>query len=94
MKYIPGSRRFKYGFHFVNWDTVSLGLSVGFGGPHIELHVPFGFFQVGWYGVDASEELIEAVKCGKTTWPEVVKGITIFNTKGKWVDVDGNPREI
>ncbi len=44
MKY----RKFVAYFWFVGWDCISLGLHVCPTGPHIEIHVPFGFFKIGW----------------------------------------------
>lgn len=35
-------------FFFVGWDCMSLGIHVAVMLPNIELHVPFGFFRVGW----------------------------------------------
>lgn len=35
-------------FWFVGWDCISLGLHVSLACPNIEIHVPFGFFKVGW----------------------------------------------
>lgn len=34
-------------FHFVGWDCISLGVSVCFSAPNLELHLPFGFVRVG-----------------------------------------------
>jgi hypothetical protein len=35
-------------FHFIGWNHLSLGLHLDVSKPNIELHVPFGFFRVGW----------------------------------------------
>lgn len=35
-------------WHFVGWDCLSLGFHISLGAPNIELHLPFGFFRVGW----------------------------------------------
>ncbi len=35
-------------FFFVKWTCFSLGIRVDLAGPNVELHVPFGFFRVGW----------------------------------------------
>lgn len=35
-------------FWFVGWDCVSLGVHVSIAAPNFELHVPFGFFRIGW----------------------------------------------
>ena len=34
-------------FWFVGWDCVSLGISICFSLPNIEIHVPFGFIRLG-----------------------------------------------
>lgn len=41
-------RRFCAYFFYVHWDCISLGLHVSLACPNIELHVPFGFFKLGW----------------------------------------------
>lgn len=41
-------RRFCAFFWFVGWDCISLGAHVSLMCPNIELHVPFGFFKLGW----------------------------------------------
>ena len=33
---------------FVGWDCISLGFHVCFSLPNIEIHLPFGFFRIGW----------------------------------------------
>jgi hypothetical protein len=43
-------RKFVFYFYFVGWSAISLGLSVCFRQPNIELHIPFGFIRVGWEG--------------------------------------------
>ena len=35
-------------FNFVGWDCLSLGLHVGLRGPHVDIHLPFGFVRIGW----------------------------------------------
>ncbi len=35
-------------FHFVAWDCISFGLHVSLTCPNVEIHVPFGFFRIGW----------------------------------------------
>lgn len=34
-------------FWFVGWVNLALGLSVCLDGPHVEIHLPFGFVRVG-----------------------------------------------
>jgi hypothetical protein len=41
-------RRFVAYFFFVGWDCISLGLHVSLLSPNLEVHVPFGFFRIGW----------------------------------------------
>ena len=42
------TRRFVCYFWFVAWDCISLGFHVCLSGPHIEIHLPFGFVKIGW----------------------------------------------
>jgi hypothetical protein len=45
------TRRFCAYYHFVAWDCLSMGVHVAICQPNIEVHVPFGFFRIGWqYG--------------------------------------------
>lgn len=41
-------REFHLFFNFLGWSHLSCGLHVGLDGPHIELHLPFGFVRLGW----------------------------------------------
>ncbi len=43
-------RQFQCFFNFIAWSCLSLGFHVAVDGPNIELHVPFGYFRVGWIG--------------------------------------------
>ncbi len=38
-------------FHFTGFSDLSLGISISTIQPNIELHVPFGFFRIGWQGI-------------------------------------------
>ncbi len=38
-------------FHFVGWSCLSIGVHVDTASPNVEVHVPFGFFRIGWMGV-------------------------------------------
>lgn len=38
-------------FWFVSWSDISFGISLHFSPPHIEIHVPFGFFRIGWESI-------------------------------------------
>ena len=44
----PVRRRFVAYFFFVGWDCLSVGVHVALCSPNVEVHVPFGFFRVGW----------------------------------------------
>ena len=35
-------------WHFVDWTCISLGFHIDFYQPNIEIHLPFGFFRIGW----------------------------------------------
>lgn len=52
-KFVLGmtDRQFVCYFHFVGWSCFSFGAHVDFASPNIELHIPFGFFRVGWQGI-------------------------------------------
>ena len=41
-------RQFIAYFHFIDWSHISFGFHVWLKGPNIEVHVPFGFFRLGW----------------------------------------------
>lgn len=42
------SKQFIVLFHFIGWDHWQLGFHVCFSLPNIEIHVPAGFFRIGW----------------------------------------------
>jgi hypothetical protein len=42
------TRKFVAWFHFIDLWCWSVGIHVDFWNPFLELHVPFGFFRVGW----------------------------------------------
>ncbi len=44
----PPSCEFECLFNFLGWWQWSLGLHVDLWHPHLDIHVPFGFFRVGW----------------------------------------------
>jgi len=58
-RYTFGVRRFVCYFFFVGWDCISFGLHVSFSRPNIEIHLPFGFFRIGW---ETSSEIINKGK--------------------------------
>lgn len=35
-------------YYFVGWDCLSLGISLSWSAPNIEIHLPFGFVRIGW----------------------------------------------
>lgn len=44
-------RAFCVYYHFVSWMDISLGISIDISmdaGPHIDLHIPFGWIRIGW----------------------------------------------
>ena len=47
--------QFKILFHFVSWFDISLGVSINIIKPNIEIHLPFGFFKIGWHDVFNNE---------------------------------------
>lgn len=44
----PPIRRFVCYFYHTSWAHVQLGLHLDLRSPNIELHVPFGFFRLGF----------------------------------------------
>ena len=42
------NRKFVCYFHFTGFYDLSLGVHVSISQPNIELHIPFGFFRLGW----------------------------------------------
>ncbi len=41
-------RHFVTYFHYNGWWNINFGISLCLLGPHIEIHVPFGFARIGW----------------------------------------------
>ena len=41
-------REFVCYWWFVGWDCFSLGFHISLMSPNIEIHLPFGFFRIGW----------------------------------------------
>lgn len=41
-------REFQCFFNLLGWHHWSLGIHFDPLGPHLDLHVPFGFFRIGW----------------------------------------------
>ena len=48
--YIPpkDKRQFVAYFYFVGWSNISAGISISLYQPNIEIHIPFGFFRIGF----------------------------------------------
>ena len=44
----PTKRKFVAYFWFVDWGCFSLGFHICITKPNIEIHLPFGFFRIGW----------------------------------------------
>lgn len=44
-------RHFVCYIHFIGVDNISLGVTVNWHCPNIELHLPFCFIKVGWAAV-------------------------------------------
>lgn len=51
------SRQFVAYFHFGSWADLALGASIHLRGPHVEIHIPFGFVRVGFIRVGAVEPI-------------------------------------
>ena len=55
----PMARRF-VAYFYCNGADLSLGVSVNFERPNIEIHVPFVFFRIGWqYEYEIGEDVGE-----------------------------------
>jgi hypothetical protein len=46
---LPIERRFQCFYNSLGWWHWSVGLHLDVRHPHIELHIPFGFFRLGWF---------------------------------------------
>lgn len=44
-------RKFVCYFHFIGIENISLGITLNLLLPNIEIHIPGGFFRIGWVGV-------------------------------------------
>lgn len=44
------NRQFVCFFHFTNWGHISFGLHLHLPSPNLEIHIPFGFFRIGFQG--------------------------------------------
>lgn len=50
------SRRFVAYWWFVQWSCISFGFHIDVRSPNIEIHLPFGFFRIGWETLDKWEQ--------------------------------------
>ena len=50
MKFISSKkeRKFICFIHFIGLDNISLGLSINWHCPNLEIHLPFCFIKIGW----------------------------------------------
>ena len=44
-------------WHFVSWYCFSLGITIDFESPNFEIHLPFGFFRVGFQITEYPQQL-------------------------------------
>ncbi len=66
----PNEKRrvFECLFNFVGWSCLSLGLHLDVIGPHIQVHVPFGFFMVGWCCLDSYPRRARCFSLTRDPW--------------------------
>lgn len=55
---MSAERQFVAYFWFNGWDNWSLGLHVCPTKPNVEIHVPFGFFRIGWESIVTSTVVV------------------------------------
>ena len=60
------TRKFIAFFKYLGWWNLSLGVHIDLRSPQFQLHVPFGFFAVGWNYYDPNDE---------STWETGLYGI-------------------
>jgi len=53
---------FVYYFWFTGWGQISLGINISLAPPNVELHIPFGFFKVGFEYTKIKDERFYALK--------------------------------
>jgi hypothetical protein len=46
-------RKFVFYFWFIRFSLFSLGISIDVKSPNLEIHIPFGFFRIGWERADS-----------------------------------------
>jgi hypothetical protein len=50
-RYVLGKRRFVAYFLWQGFRSINLGVSLCLEKPNLEIHIPFGFFRIGWDAV-------------------------------------------
>lgn len=78
------NRRFVAYFYFINFSHISLGLHVCTNLPNMEVHVPFGFFRLGWVKIRP-----ETNERRKEEWKHNYQGFGI-GSGSTGCDKDGN----
>ena len=71
--YIPpkDKRQFVAYFYFVGWSNISAGISISLYQPNVEIHIPFGFFRMGFVkhrGRPNDKNMINFDYCTKRTF--------------------------
>ena len=72
-------RRYFVAYFFYNGLNINLGISLSLTQPNLEIHVPFGFFKIGWvkdYLYDWGEE-------GKNVWGYNTPGVIVEGKTAK-----------
>jgi hypothetical protein len=67
-------RNFVCYFYCNGWD-LNLGISICFGQPNIEIHLPFGFVRVGWERAEYLTQVAERYRHGHSRFLYRVWGI-------------------
>ena len=72
-------KRFVAHFFFVQFCDISLGFHICLSAPNIEIHVPFGFFKIGWQ--KCSKSKFGFVKSPSPLWGgDLVANVTEIKT--------------
>lgn len=58
--YENSRKQFVAFYHFNGWTNINLGLSLSVKMPNVEIHVPFGFFRIGWEWVGRTAPINQA----------------------------------
>jgi len=66
------SKKFICYYYFTGWSCISLGIHIDLSFPNFELHMPFGFFRIGYVDEDIPDEPLtedeKRVFCEKRTF--------------------------